>query len=175
MTTQESMIVLADGITRRRRSPRRLASADAAVALAMSDFDHAGKLSLTVRATGVGSYRGADVVAVDVGNQEFILFAPSSAGFVARVVHLLQRIAIRREDTWPMVPGHGALRPAVRAGRAVWVAADGTEICEVGRIFTQRLTANSGTSAEAGGTRAPSTALRRGRRMPDASPEAGER
>lgn len=77
------------------------------------------------------------MVAVRVGERDYVVGDGDHAQLVVNLVRLLRVIATDGNAQWPTFPGIGALAPDVRDGCAVWVTPNGAEFCEIGQIFAK--------------------------------------
>lgn len=131
------MFMAVDRIERNRTSLRRRARAEAAVAVAVRDFQALGSAMAPVEVMSTGTYAGHPVIVVRFGVHDYVIGDGEHARVVVNLVRLLQVIATRGNTQWPSVPGIGALTTDIRNGCGVWVMPNGIEFCEIGHIFME--------------------------------------
>lgn len=110
---------------------RRHARAEAAVRLALRDFEWVGRPAASVRVIGVREQKAV----VAIGADSYALPMTTAAELVVATVVLIQRVEAEGGRHWPGIPTIGALKPELAYGDALWVTPDGSPFCLIGRLF----------------------------------------
>lgn len=110
---------------------RRHMRAEAAVRLALRDFEWVGRPAASVRFVGVQEQKAVVVIGAD----SHALPMTTAAELVVATVELIQRVEAERGRCWPEIPAIGALKPDLAYGDAVWATRDGSPFCLIGRLF----------------------------------------
>ena len=111
---------------------RRHLRAEAAVRLALRDFEWVGRPAASVRFVGVQEQKAV----VAIGADSYCLPMTASAELVVATVELIQRVETGDGRRWLVIPTIGALRPALAYGDPLWVTPDGSPFCRIGRLFS---------------------------------------
>ncbi|GAB3634288.1 hypothetical protein GCM10027421_36420 [Microbacterium shaanxiense] len=110
---------------------RRLVRAEAAVRLALRDFEWVGRPAAPVRLVGVQEQKAV----VAIGADSYALPMTTAAELVVATVEHVQRSEAEGGRCWPDLPAIGVLKPALAYGDALWVTPDGGPFCPIGRLF----------------------------------------